>query len=181
MLFIDADIGFEPEQVFRLLRFDADMSAAAYPIKEIAWDRVVQAAQAGRDVKRAGLNYVTAWADSRVTARNDFARVRYAGTGFLMIKRAAMEKLRDAHPELRYRRVHYAGSDAFAESTNRYALFDTMIDPVTGEYLSEDFAFCRRWTDLGGEIWLDLRSKLSHMGQQEFAGDLMQILTPVRE
>lgn len=30
-----------------------------------------------------------------------------------------------------------------------------MIDPDCGEYLSEDFAFRRRWTDLGGEIWMD--------------------------
>ena len=41
-----------------------------------------------------------------------------------------------------------------------------------GTYLSEDFAFCKRWTDMGGEIWADLRSKLQHVGPMAFNGDL---------
>ena len=41
-----------------------------------------------------------------------------------------------------------------------------------GTYLSEDFAFCKRWTDMGGEIWADLKSKLNHVGPMTFRGDL---------
>ncbi len=41
-----------------------------------------------------------------------------------------------------------------------------------GTYLSEDFAFCKRWTDMGGEIWADLKSTLSHVGPMTFRGDL---------
>jgi hypothetical protein len=41
-----------------------------------------------------------------------------------------------------------------------------------GTYLSEDFAFCKRWTDMGGEIWADLSSKLNHIGPMAFCGDL---------
>ena len=40
LLFIDADIGFEPEQVLRLIECGADMCAAIYPIKRIDWDKV---------------------------------------------------------------------------------------------------------------------------------------------
>ena len=47
-----------------------------------------------------------------------------------------------------------------------------MIDQATGIYLSEDFSFCRRWTDLGGEIWADLESRLDHVGPATFHGDL---------
>jgi hypothetical protein len=68
LLFIDADIGFQPEQVFRLLEFDADFTAAAD--------------------------------------------------------------------------------------------------------LSEDFSFCRRWTGMGGEIWVDYLSRLDHVGVMVFHGDL---------
>jgi hypothetical protein len=53
-------------------------------------------------------------------------------------------------------------------SSNQYALFDTMIDEETGEYLSEDYAFCRRWRKLGGKVWLDTESRLVHIGNYEF-------------
>jgi len=47
-----------------------------------------------------------------------------------------------------------------------------MIDPATGTYLSEDFSFCKRWTDMGGEIWADLESRLTHVGTMSFRGDI---------
>src|SRR5580693_6251752 len=59
LLFIDADIGFEPEQVFRLLDFDADVTAAVYPVKQINWDQMAGAVQAGRSpLESATLSYV---------------------------------------------------------------------------------------------------------------------------
>jgi len=51
-------------------------------------------------------------------------------------------------------------------------LFECMIDPATGTYLSEDFAFCKRWTDIGGEIWADLESRLDHVGPSVYHGDV---------
>jgi hypothetical protein len=50
-------------------------------------------------------------------------------------------------------------------------LFDTTIDPETRHYLSEDYTFCARWRALGGKIWLDTKSILSHSGTYEFVGD----------
>jgi hypothetical protein len=177
LLFIDADIAFEPDQVFRLLQFDADVVAAAYPAKQIDWQRIATAVRDHRNPETAAMHYVLAPNGQNLTARNGFAAVRYVGNGFLLIRRNALQRLCDAHPELKYRHVHYAGGDEMADNAYRYALFDTMIDRETGEYLSEDFAFCRRWTDLGGEIWLDLRSKLTHLGQHAFVGDLSTALT----
>jgi hypothetical protein len=46
-----------------------------------------------------------------------------------------------------------------------------MIDQETGVYLSEDYAFCKRWRALGGEIWLDLQSKLNHSGSYTYRGN----------
>jgi hypothetical protein len=47
-----------------------------------------------------------------------------------------------------------------------------MIDQVTGFYLSEDFSFCRRWTDMGGEIWVDYTSRLEHVGLMVYRGNM---------
>jgi hypothetical protein len=174
LLFVYADIGFTPDQVFRLIESGADVVAGAYPIKRVNWDKAKRAIEAQRpNVPSAALDYVLEINDpDHVTVVNGFTRVRYAGTGFLMIRRHVFEKM-CAHPayaSLQFFREH--SLDALAGSLNRFALFECMIDPNTKTYLSEDFAFCKRWTDIGGEIWLDLQSRLDHVGPSVFHGDV---------
>jgi hypothetical protein len=171
LLFIDADISFDPEQVVRLIQCGADMCAAIYPIKRVDWDKFKSTLQAGRaNPAAASLQYVFEVDNpDAVTECAGFVRVRYAGTGFLMIRRAALEKMCAHYPQLQFKRDH--STDATTPSDKRFALFECMIDE-DGTYLSEDFAFCKRWTDLGGEIWADINSKLAHIGQMAFHGDL---------
>jgi hypothetical protein len=173
-LFVDADIGFEPDQVFRLIESGADVVAGVYPIKRVNWEKARRAIETKRtDLPSASLDYVLEINDpDHVAVVNGFTRVRYAGTGFLMIRRHVFEKM-CAHPDyasLQFFREH--SLDALAGSPNRFALFECMIDPKTGTYLSEDFAFCKRWTDIGGEIWADLESHLDHVGPAVFHGDV---------
>jgi hypothetical protein len=174
LLFIDADIGFKPEQVFRLIESGADVVAGCYPIKRVNWDKAKRAMAAGQpDLAANSLDYVLELDNpDEVRVVNGFTRVRYAGTGFLMIRRHVLEKM-CAHPDyapLQFLREH--SRDALTGSPNRFALFECMIDPATGTYLSEDFAFCKRWTDIGGEIWADLDSRLDHVGPSVFHGDI---------
>jgi hypothetical protein len=181
-LFVDADIGFAPEQVFRLIESGADVVAGVYPIKRVNWDKARRMLQAGAaSTPSAALDYVLEIDDpDRVVVVNGFTRVRYAGTGFLMIRRHVLEQM-CAHPAyapLQFFREH--SRDALAGSPNRFALFECMIDAASGTYLSEDFAFCQRWTDLGGEIWADLQSRLDHVGPSVFHGDIAsQFVAPV--
>jgi hypothetical protein len=174
LLFVDADIGFTPEQVFRLIESGADVVAGVYPIKRINWEKARRALESKRpNVPAASLDYVLEINDpDHVMVVRGFTRVRYAGTGFLMIRRHVLEKM-SAHPDyasLQFFREH--SLDALAGSPNRFALFECMIDPASGTYLSEDFAFCKRWTDIGGEIWADLESRLDHVGPSVFHGDV---------
>jgi hypothetical protein len=174
LLFVDADIGFTPDQVFRLIESGADVVAGVYPIKRVNWDKARKAVESNRrNVAGASLDYVLELEDpDRVVTVGGFTRVRYAGTGFLMIRRNVLERM-CAHPEyapLKLYREH--SHDSLTGSPNRFALFECMIDPRTGTYLSEDFAFCKRWTDIGGEIWADLGSRLDHVGPSVFHGDI---------
>jgi hypothetical protein len=171
LLFIDADIGFEPAQVLRLIACGADMCAAVYPIKRIDWERVKSTIAAARpNPSAAALKYVFEVDDPKaVIEKAGFVRVRYAGTGFLMIRRQALERMCEHYPQLQYERDH--SIDAVVKSGNRFALFECMI-AEDGTYLSEDFAFCKRWIDIGGEIWADLDSRLNHVGPMAFCGDL---------
>ncbi len=171
LLFLDADIGFEPDQVLRLIESGADVCAAVYPIKRIEWDRVKTTIESARpNPAAAALKYVFEVEDPNAVAeKGGFVKVRYAGTGFLMIRRAALERMCQRYRQLQYKRDH--SLDAATASDNRFALFECMI-AEDGTYLSEDFAFCKRWTDIGGEIWADLNSRLNHVGPAVFCGDL---------
>jgi hypothetical protein len=174
LLFVDADIGFAPEQVFRLIESGADVVAGVYPIKRVNWDKARRMLESNRPTApSAALDYVLEIDDpDRVVVVNGFTRVRYAGTGFLMIRRHVLERMcrHPAYAPLQFLREH--SRDALAGNPNRFALFECLIDPDSGTYLSEDFAFCKRWTDIGGEIWADLSSRLDHVGPSVFPGDV---------
>lgn len=172
LMFVDSDIGFRPEQVFRLLDADRDLVGGVYPLKKVNWDRVRPAAQAGiKDLQAASLGYVVRFLASETQTveldEDGFGPVEAVGTGFMLIRRRVLERIRDAHPELRCT----LGDDS---RTARQAtlFFDTMIDPDTREHLSEDYAFCRRWRDLGGAVFADFRSRLSHIGHAVYTGSL---------
>jgi len=178
ILFIDADIGFLPQNVFRLLDAKKEVIAAVCPLKQIDWEKVRVAAKADvADLQAAAIGYVVRFlptADKSVDVNDGFAQVAYGGTGFLMIARGAMQRICDAHPELRAK----MGDMADKAAPEAVMVFDTMIEPETGQYLSEDYAFCRRWRDLGGEIWADFEARLTHVGHAAYTGSLMQALRP---
>jgi hypothetical protein len=100
LLFADADIGFTPDQVFRLIESGADVVAGVYPIKRVNWEKAKRMLGADRPVAPpAALDYVLEIDDpDHVVAVNGFTRVRYAGTGFLMIRRHVLEKMCE-HPD----------------------------------------------------------------------------------
>ncbi|HSV02676.1 MAG TPA: hypothetical protein VLI41_05670 [Phenylobacterium sp.] len=173
ILYCDVDIGFRPENAFRLLDARKEIAAGIYPLKAIDWERVRAAAMAGAaDLQAAALSYVVRFlptADRSVEVDDGFARVAYGGGGFLLIRREALQRIAAAHPEL------VATLDDGAQAV---MVFDPMVEPETGEHLSEDYAFCRRWRELGGEIWADVESRLTHVGHAAYSGALIRALRP---
>ncbi|HEY2660930.1 MAG TPA: hypothetical protein VGI79_14515 [Caulobacteraceae bacterium] len=172
LMFIDADIAFEPEAVGRLLAFGEDLVGGVYPLKVTDWSNsAARQALLGEPAALASLNYVgTLCEGAALEQREGFATGVYAGTGFMLIRRKVLEQLAQAHPELRYTAMHVYPRPT-RPSEHQYALFECMIEPDTGIYLSEDYAFCRRWLNLGGKIWLDTQSRLTHIGAHNFVGD----------
>lgn len=170
LLFIDADIAFDASQVQDMLQFDEDFVAGIYPLKVIDWsnDAMTRAANSAESFLSAPLLYVGALcAGSKLERRGRFATAIYCGGGFMMVKRRVIERMIEAYPESRYTSAH-AYSNAKGEAN--YALFDCMIDKETNAYVSEDFAFCQKWRDIGGKIWLDTKSRLTHVGAYNFQG-----------
>jgi hypothetical protein len=170
LFFIDADIGFGVEQVARMLRFDQDIVAGMYPLKLIDWDAGALArAGGGEAAETAPLRYVGTPCEGAARQQRDgFVTGLYAGTGFMLLRRAALRRMTEHYAHTRYTAAHTQAVPS--RSPNQYALFDCMIEPETGHYLSEDYTFCRRWREIGGTIWLDTQGALHHVGPHDFAG-----------
>lgn len=156
LLFIDSDIGFSYEHIFRLLLHDKDVVGGLYPKKSIPIDYVVNIDPS--IVNEAG----------QIQTINGLIPVTRLGTGFMMIKRSVFEKMFAAYPETKY-----VGNVGLSPSLNdyMYSIFDTSIDPNTKELRSEDWHFCDLWRALGGEIWADPAIKLDHTGHFRYLGD----------
>ena len=106
-----------------------------------------------------------------------FIEVLDAPTGMMMIKRAVLEKLCDAYPGLKYTPDHILGMEGIKDAIqdHHYRLFDVMTEE-NGRYLSEDYAFCRRWQNIGGKIYIDAQSNLSHQGGHLYTGNFLESL-----
>lgn len=195
LLFIDADIGFDPMGILRMLAFDKPVIGGAYAKKGIDWARVQAAARAGlppEKLAEAGLDYALNLIDEDLAAKDNipvkqgFVRVAKCGTGILLIQRAVFAQLAAAYPELRYEN-DIAGYDNAHTRGNFFGYFDTLLHPVTRRYLSEDYAFCHRWTQgCGGEIWMDVESVVTHHGSYGYRGSFLSVVpftpdTPVQK
>jgi len=151
LLMVDADVAFAPIDALRLLESGFEFSAGACPRKQ-------EGAPVYDYEPRRPLE-----------EKSGFTRALWVGAGFLLIKREALLKMVEAYPELRYLGGFIAG-DPLAANSQRSALFNCWLDAQSGEYLADDRAFCRRWTDLGGEIWVDTKSRLGHGGMKLWGG-----------
>lgn len=150
LLFIDADINFHADDVFRLLAWTSD------PKKGIV-------AGVPRTRKTNKVYIATLDQDDQGLTMNGMGLVRATrvATAFMMVRRDVFEKLVANHPEWSYRDDN-SGRDL-------HAIFDFKVTPEG--YIGEDFLFCDRTRELGFEVWIDPTIKLGHMGVQEYEGD----------
>ncbi|MCX5619963.1 MULTISPECIES: hypothetical protein [Bombella] len=168
LLFVDADISFPANAPTRLFEAGKDVIAGLYPLRDRFWDdQTKHNILAGERQQTASLRYVGETAAMRETYEHGpLLKTAYAGTGFMMISRHAVSRMLKAYPELEYKRIDApAGEDG-----RRFALFEGSIDAESGTYLSEDYTFCKRWREIGGEVWVDTAIELTHTGTSSFSG-----------
>ena len=167
LLFIDADMTFRTEDLMGLVTADKEVIAAICPRKAIDWQAAAQFARrhphAPADaVEQAGASYGT----YETLTGEPFAvdapvEVAAIGTGIMLIKRAAFERLRAAPGH----KTISCGTDAGEE-----IFFDTEF--ADGLYISEDISFCRHFRAAGGQVWGAPWFHVGHIGNHEFVGDL---------
>jgi hypothetical protein len=194
MLFLDADIHYDPRDVIALLAMDRDVIGAPYPKKSIKWWAIKEAVQKNPDINPADLEKLVGdYVFNAVQGTSQFnvgepIEVLELGTGYMMVKREVFEKYKAQYPEYSYKPDH-VGQQNFDGSRYIHAFFDCIIDrkrSITVEgvekevggsdrYLSEDYHFCQLWRNMGGQIWLCPWMKTHHIGSYAFTGDLPAI------
>jgi|TARA_X000001382_G_scaffold40139_1_gene26878 hypothetical protein len=171
LLFIDADIGFDAKSLKRFLEYDKDVMCAPYPMKLISWDMIPKLIEEKKDYRNLCHPYVLNFSNKgEINVEKGFAEVLDAATGFMLIKRECLLKMKEEYPDLRYKTDQIINNKEF-ESENTYLFFDTMKDDDE-RYLSEDYAFSRRWQKIGGKIYADIGSKITHFGSYRYTGEL---------
>jgi hypothetical protein len=173
-MFVDADVKFEAESVMRLLASGHDVSCAVYPKKVVMWDQAEHAVKTNdtRNLNKLAASLVMNFKQANAQIVNGFVEVLDGPTGFLMIKRDVFTRMFERYPELNCKNDHQN-----RDFEDYCAVFDCMIDPENRRYLSEDYAFCRRWQQMGGRIFADVTTTLGHVGNIRFMGKLEDRIT----
>lgn len=185
MLFLDADLGFDADDVIRMIQADKDLIGGQYAKKKINWDVVKRVVQGVPDIPPAHVNAVIAESTFRPIGDtmsfdiNQPVEVESIATGMMLIKREVfegmIEKLGD---EIN---IISGGSETMDPKTmtrvtdahrKAYSFFDVSIDPASRAYTSEDFTFCKRWRQIGGQVFLAPWTRTVHVGTYEYVCDL---------
>ena len=160
LMFIDADIGFDPIAPFKMLMHDVDVVCASYPMKGLAWESLLNRKfKTVKDIQDATIKHVVHQI-GKPDPKTGLLPVTDAGTGFMLIRREVIEHMTTSNPQWSYKADDNYGGDRW------YSVFDCEIDD--DRYLSEDYTFCRRWQRLGGIVWLDPTVTLTHTGSFVF-------------
>lgn len=176
-LFIDADIGFTPINIERLIRADKDVVCGIYPRKCIHWDKTIKAVKKNPDISEdelhiRSLGYNLNIDDNEnIELINGYCKVNEAATGMMLVKREVFKTMQKKFPERKYSSDQIINGKMF-KSNNCYDFFPVGVYETAGlkRYLSEDYYFSRLWQECGGEIWADVSQPLSHFGNFGFQG-----------
>jgi hypothetical protein len=186
LMFIDSDIGFNPNDVIALMAMqsedsDYDVLCGPYPKKCISWEKIKQAVDKGiadedpNILDRFVGDFVfNPKATSQSIPLGEPAEVLEGGTGFMMIRRAVFAKYDKEFPHLSYKPDHVR-TEHFDGSREIMAYFDCIIDPVSKRYLSEDYMFCYNVQKMDMKVWLCPWMQLQHVGTFIFGGSLADL------
>lgn len=169
LLFIDSDIQFNADELFKMMQCNEEFVCGIYPKKNIDWEKVRVAALNGvpaQNLLSAGAEYLFIGDVSKRTP-SGLVEIERAATGCMMIHRNVFKKLSDSIQNFKLEAP--VNSNVVFQNQEEYKeYFFTAVDPDNKIFLHEDFNFCRLWRNVGGKIYGAPWVRLQHIGNYTF-------------
>lgn len=176
LMFIDADITFNPADIVSMVKADKDIICGLYPKKEINWKTVAKAVNQGVDYTELP-NYTGSFVVNLVgdVAQatgdvNEPMEIDNGGTGFMLIKRNVFETLKPTVPTYTNDMILIVDKNPVKKIIHEF--FATSIDEVSNRLLSEDYHFCKIARKAGFKVYAAPWANLTHSGTYNFSGTL---------
>ncbi len=156
MLFIDADIGWNPDDVMNLLSHDEECVVGVYPNKAYHLD--------------SNKTNISLTSSSKAlfpieTKGEHLQRIEHAATGFMLLKKAALKRI-EKDIEQFYLPNNGQNTTSREEMSLLYNYFNCQV--VDNDYLTEDYYFSHLFNKNGGKIYADTRINLLHIGNHHY-------------
>jgi hypothetical protein len=176
LMFIDADITFNPADIVSMVNADKDIICGLYPKKEMNWKTVAEAVKSGveyQDLPSYTGSFVVNLVGDAAQATGDVnepMEIDNGGTGFMLIKRNVFETLKLTVPTYTNDQILIVDKNPVKKIIHEF--FATSIDEVSNRLLSEDYHFCKIARQAGFRVYAAPWANLSHSGTYNFSGTL---------
>jgi len=147
MMFIDADVVWEPKHILWLLEHNKECVIGIYPNKR--YDASYNLCSSSQ-------------AKTPIEIKNNLFEVKYAATGFMLLNKNALERIKD---KIDFFYLPSGNSDK--KQLKIYNFFDCNV--VNHDYLTEDYNFSNLFNESKGTIYADSRIRLKHCGTHEYS------------
>jgi hypothetical protein len=181
MLFVDSDIDFQASSIFKMIAADHEVTAVPYPLKSMQWEKLYEKIKNNeitsiKELSTRGYTYPMKVENEKdINVKNGMMEVSHVPTGCLLIKRSVIEKMIKAYPQLRIDQPTIINGET-VDKEFIYNFFDTWFDEENHKYYGEDFAFCKRWTDIGGKCYAYIMDYITHVGEHQYCGKFIDEL-----
>src|SRR5579885_203628 len=186
LLFIDADISWHPSAIEKLIKADVGIVGAIYPKKTYNWKKLSKIIPeiTGKEFDEKTISYIKAnlmdYAinySNNNAINNDLLDVKHIATVFMLIQREVLEGMCEEFKNLKFE--DDTGLLTPEQNKHLYSLFDCQVSVEADgkpHYLSEDYLFCKRWLSMGGKIYAEVTSVITHTGTHAFQGNYLASL-----
>jgi hypothetical protein len=149
LVFVDSDVAWEAGALVKLVDHPVDFVAGVYPQR--------------RDPIAFCVQYLNDRPNLIADPDTGLLEVMGVPAGFMRMRRGMLERMVE----------HYSDTAFFCEAApnqTAHALFDPVR--IGRMKFGEDYSFCKRWRDIGGQVWVDPEMTLVHVGYKSFVGSL---------